>query len=103
LQLAVNLAAVTDESHCILCKRPNKLTFAKHASVLYEHGAMKISFFLQQWPKNALSLSHCVKCDQQQQTYKKMMSSIMASISRKSSNKVPHNNSSHVPCWDTLS
>jgi hypothetical protein len=38
-------------------------------------------------PKKALSLSLDVKCDQQ--THKKMMPPIMASISRKSSNKVP--------------
>jgi hypothetical protein len=38
-------------------------------------------------PKIALSLSLDVKCDQQ--THKKMMSPIMASIPRKSSNKVP--------------
>jgi hypothetical protein len=38
-------------------------------------------------PKKALSLSLNVKCDQQ--TENKMMPPIMASISRKSSNKVP--------------
>ncbi len=79
--------AVTDESHCTLCKRP-KLTLAKHASVVYEPGATKLSFFLQQWPKKR-PFSHCVKCNHQQQALKKMMSPIMASISRNSSNKVP--------------
>jgi hypothetical protein len=60
-------------------------TFVKYASLIYEPGATKLSFFLQQWPqKGAFSL---VKCDQQ--THKKMMSPIMASISRKLSNKVP--------------
>jgi hypothetical protein len=38
-------------------------------------------------PKKALSLSLVVKCDQQTNT--KIMPPIMASISRKSSNKVP--------------
>jgi hypothetical protein len=43
-------------------------------------------FFFNSGPKNALSLSLDVKRDQQ--THKKMMPPIMASISRKSSNKV---------------
>ncbi len=44
-------------------------------------------FFFNSGPKKVLSLSPNVKCDQQ--THKRMMSPIMASISRKSSNKVP--------------
>ncbi len=44
-------------------------------------------FFFNSGPKKVLSLSLNVKCDQQ--THKKMMTPIMASISRKSSNKVP--------------
>jgi hypothetical protein len=44
-------------------------------------------FFFNSGPKKALSLSLDVKCDQQ--SHKNMMPSIMASISRKSSNKVP--------------
>jgi hypothetical protein len=43
--------------------------------------------FFNSGPKKALSLSLHVECDQQ--THKKMMPPIMASISRKSSNKVP--------------
>jgi hypothetical protein len=56
-ELAVNV--VTDKSHCILCKRLN-LKFLKHASVLYEPGASKLSFYLQQWPKKRpFSLTLC--------------------------------------------
>jgi hypothetical protein len=44
-------------------------------------------FFFNSGLKKARSLSLDVKCDQQ--THKKMMPPIMASISRKSSNKVP--------------
>jgi hypothetical protein len=44
-------------------------------------------FFFNSGRKKVLSLSLNVKCDQQ--THKKMMPPIMASISRKSSNKVP--------------
>jgi hypothetical protein len=44
-------------------------------------------FFFNSGPKKALSLSLNVKCDQQ--THKKMTPSIMASISRKSSDKFP--------------
>ncbi len=43
-------------------------------------------FFFNRGPKKVLSLSLNVKCDQQ--THKKIMSLIMASISRKLSNKV---------------
>ncbi len=68
-------------------RRP-KQTFVKYAaSVVYEPGATTPSFFLQQGPQKVLSLSPIVKCDQQ--TNKKMMSPIMASISGKLSNKVP--------------
>ncbi len=69
LQLAVN--AATDESHCTQCKR-SKLTFAKHASVFYEPGATKLYLSSAVAQKNILSLSLCVKCDQQQQTHKKI-------------------------------
>jgi hypothetical protein len=44
-------------------------------------------FFFNSGPKKVLSLSLNVKCDMQ--THKKMMSRIMASIYKKSSNKVP--------------
>jgi hypothetical protein len=44
-------------------------------------------FLFDSGPKKGLSLSLDVKCDQQ--IHKKMMPQIMASISRKSSNKVP--------------
>jgi hypothetical protein len=44
-------------------------------------------FFFNSGPKKELPLSLDVKCDQQ--THKKIMPPIMASISRKSSNKVP--------------
>jgi hypothetical protein len=44
-------------------------------------------FVFNSGPKKPISLSLEVKCDQQ--THKKMMPPIMASISRKSSNKVP--------------
>jgi hypothetical protein len=44
-------------------------------------------FFFNSGPKKVLSLSLNVKCDQQ--THKKMMPPIMASISRKLPNKVP--------------
>jgi hypothetical protein len=44
-------------------------------------------FFLNSGPKKAFSLTLDVKCDQQ--THKKVMSPIMASISRKLSNEVP--------------
>jgi hypothetical protein len=44
-------------------------------------------FFFNSGPKTALSLSLDVKCDQQ--TNEKMMPPIMASILRKSYNKVP--------------
>jgi hypothetical protein len=63
--------SVTDESHCTLCANVKKLTFAKHASVLYEPGATNSRLFFSSGPKNALSLSHFVKYDQQQQTQKK--------------------------------
>jgi hypothetical protein len=54
-------------------------------------------FFFNSGPKKALSLSLDVKCDQQ--THKKMMPPIMASISRKSSyNKVPITIFSDVTC-----
>jgi hypothetical protein len=44
-------------------------------------------FFFNSGPKKVLSLLLDVKCDQQ--THKKMLPPIMASISRKLSNKVP--------------
>jgi hypothetical protein len=44
-------------------------------------------FFFNSGPKKALFLSRDVKCDQR--THKKMIRPIMASISRKSSYKVP--------------
>jgi hypothetical protein len=49
-------------------------------------GPLSSCFFFNSGPKNALSLSVDAKCNQQ--THKKMMPPIMASISRKSSNKV---------------
>jgi hypothetical protein len=59
-------------------RRPKQM-FVKYASLVYEPGATKLSFFLQQWPqKGAVSVTEC-----------KLWSAIMASISRKSSNKVP--------------
>jgi hypothetical protein len=62
--------------------------FVKYASLVFEPGATKLSFFLQQWPqKGAFSLSLDVKCDQG--THKEMLPPIMASIFRKSSNIVP--------------
>ncbi len=45
-------------------RRP-KQTLVKYASLIYELGATKLSFFLQQWPQKAFSLSLDVKCDQQ--------------------------------------
>jgi hypothetical protein len=40
-------------------RRP-KQTFAKWACLIYEHGAMKLLFFLQQWPqKGAVSVTGC--------------------------------------------
>ncbi len=46
-------------------RRP-KQTFTKWACLIYEPGATKLLFFLQQWPKKALSLSLMdVRCDQQ--------------------------------------
>jgi hypothetical protein len=56
-------------------------------------------FFFNSGPKMALSLSLDVKCDQQ--TNKKMIPPIMASISRKVSNS--HNNFSDFTCWETNS
>jgi hypothetical protein len=100
LQLAVN--AVTDESHCTLCKRPNR-TFTKHASVLYEPGASKLSFFLQQWPKkrpffltlrkkwSATAIPHKIDASKSGINLKKII------------HWSPHNNSSHVPGWKILS
>ncbi len=67
--------------------RHPKQTFVKYASLIYEPGATKLSLFFNSGPKKALSLSLDVKCDQQ--THEKMMSPIVASISRKLSNKVP--------------
>jgi hypothetical protein len=59
----------------------------KVASLVYEPGTTKLSFFFNSGPKKVLSLSLNVKGDPQ--THKKMMPPIMASISRKSSYKVP--------------
>jgi hypothetical protein len=59
----------------------------KVASLVYEPGATKLSFFFNSGPKKVLSLSLNVKGDLQ--THKKIISPIMASISRKSSYKVP--------------
>jgi hypothetical protein len=70
------------------CRRP-KQAFVKYASLIYEPGATKLFFFLKQWRKDTLSLLLKVKCDQQHQTHKKLMSPIMTSISRKSSSTVP--------------
>jgi hypothetical protein len=50
-------------------------------------GPPRFGFFFNSGPKKAFSLSLDVKCDQQ--NHKNMMPPIMASISRKSSNKVP--------------
>jgi hypothetical protein len=58
-------------------RRP-KQTFVKYASLVYEPGATKLSFLFNSGPKKVLSLSLNVKCDQQ--THKKMMPTIMASI-----------------------
>jgi hypothetical protein len=49
-------------------RRP-KQTFLKYASLIYEPGATKLSFFFNSRLKMALSLSLDVKCDQQ--THKK--------------------------------
>jgi hypothetical protein len=59
--------------------------FVKYASFIYEPGATESPFYFNSDPKKAFSLSLDVKCDQQ--THKKLMSPIMASISRKISNK----------------
>jgi hypothetical protein len=59
----------------------------KYASLVYEPGPPSSRFFFNSGPKKALSLSLDVKCDQQ--THKKMLPPIMASVSRKSSTKVP--------------
>jgi hypothetical protein len=67
--------------------RRSKQTFVKYASLIYEPGATKLSFFFNSGPKKALSLSLDVKCDQQ--THKKTMSPIIASIRKNFSNKVP--------------
>jgi hypothetical protein len=48
----------------------------KYASLIYEPGATKLSFFFNSGPKKALSLSLDLKCDQQ--AHKKMMSPILA-------------------------
>jgi hypothetical protein len=66
-------------------RRP-KQTFVRYASLVYEPGATKLSFFLEKWPKKGV-LSLNVKGDQQ--THKKMMPPVMSSISRKSSYNVP--------------
>jgi hypothetical protein len=73
-------------SEFLLNLRPKQI-FVKYASLIYEPAAIKLLFFLNSGPKKALSLSLDVKCDQQ--THKKMTSPIMASISIKSTNKVP--------------
>jgi hypothetical protein len=40
--------------------RRTKQTFVKYASLVYEPGAMKLSFFLKQWPKKgAVSVTEC--------------------------------------------
>ncbi len=65
----------------------HKQTSVKYASLIYEPGATKLSFFFKSGPKKALSFSLDVECDQQ--THKKILPPIMASISRKSPNKVP--------------
>jgi hypothetical protein len=43
--------------------------FIKYESLVYEPGARKLSFFFNGGPKEVLSLSLSVKCDQQ--THKK--------------------------------
>jgi hypothetical protein len=53
--------------------------------------------FFNSGPKKMLSLSLNVKCDQQ--THKKMMPPIMASISKKIIQQSSHNNFSDVTCW----
>jgi hypothetical protein len=47
-------------------RRP-KQTFVKYASLIYEPGATKLSFFFNSGPKKVLSLSLDVTCDQQTQ------------------------------------
>jgi hypothetical protein len=49
--------------------RHPKQTFAKWVCLIYEPGATKLLFFLQQWPQKDAFLSLDVKCDQQ--THKK--------------------------------
>jgi hypothetical protein len=49
-------------------RRP-KQTFVKYASLIFEPGATKLTFFFNSGPKKALSLSLDVKCHQQ--THKK--------------------------------
>jgi hypothetical protein len=69
-------------------RRPTQ-TFEKDASLVYEPGATKLSFFFNSGPKKLLSLSLNVKCDQQ--THKKIMppNSNHGINLKKSSNKVP--------------
>jgi hypothetical protein len=75
--------------------------FLKYAKLVYEPGATnKLSFFFfNSGPKNVLSLSLDAKC--YQRAHKKMMPPIIASISRKSFNKVPIKMFSDGTCWET--
>jgi hypothetical protein len=60
LQLTVN--SVKHGNHYTPCKRL-KQTSAKYVSILYEAGAIKLLFFLQQWPtKRSFSLTGCKMC-----------------------------------------
>ncbi len=78
----LNLLRLSFEWTCITPDVPSRRLWSLQ-SLIYEHGATKIN----SGPKKVLSLSLDVKCDQQ--THKKLMSPIRASISRTLSNKVP--------------
>jgi hypothetical protein len=76
-------------------RRP-KQKFVKYACLVYEPGATKLSLFLQEWTRKALSLSLDVKF--YQQTYKKWCFQLWHQSQENYPTK-SHNNSTNVLCW----
>ncbi len=80
-------------------RRP-KQTLVKYASLIYEPGATKLSFFLQQWPqKGAFSLTVW------KNVISKPMKKLCLQLWNQSQEYNPtksHNNSADVPSWGIL-
>ncbi len=78
--------------------RHPKQTFVEYASLVYEPGATKLLFFLQQWPqKGAVSVTECkmLSANPQKNDASNYGINLKKIIQRSS-----HNNFSDVACWE---